>query len=161
MVKDQKLIADYLRKCFLSVDGLWFMKIEEDADFEKALKLDIAVWKVPPKIEARAIQELLGLGTGIDELRKALEFKLSAELFRFDLSQVTRKSFILEVHGCPWVQHIKKAGREHFLERISESICPKEYRIFTDEFGKHIAIEHLRDNCMTDGCCRLFFQEPG
>ena len=35
---DQKLIADYLRKCFVSVDGLWFMKVEEDADFEKALE---------------------------------------------------------------------------------------------------------------------------
>ena len=32
---DQKLVADYLRKCFVSVDGLWFMKVEEDADFEK------------------------------------------------------------------------------------------------------------------------------
>lgn len=135
------------------------MKIEEDADFEKALELDIAVWQVLPKIQARAIQELLELGKGIDALQQALEFKLSAELYRFDLSPVTRQSFILEVHGCPWVQHIKKANRHHFLERISESICPKEYRIFADEFGKHLAIEHLRDRCITDGCCRLFFQE--
>jgi len=159
-VEDQKLFADYLRKCFVSVDGLWFMKIEEDADFEKALELDIAVWKVLPKIQARAIQDLLKLEKGIEALRQALEFKLSAELYRFDLSPVSRDSFILEVHGCPWVHHIKKSNRHHFLERISETICPAEHRTFTDEFGKGIKIEHLRDRCMADGCCRFFFQEP-
>ena len=159
-MNDQKLFADYLRKCFVSVDGLWFMKIEEDADFEKALALDIAVWKVLPKIEARTIQEILNLGQGIEALRQALDFKLSAELYRFDLSPVSRNSFILEVHGCPWVHHIKKANRQHFLERISTTICPTEYRTFTDEFGKHLTIDHLRDRCMSDGCCRFLFQEP-
>jgi hypothetical protein len=159
-VNDQKLFADYLRKCFVSVDGLWFMKVEEDADFEKALALDIAVWKVIPKIEARAIQELLNLGKGIEALRQALDFKLSAELYRFDLTQISLDSFVLEVHGCPWVEQIKKANRQHFLERISDTICPAEYRTFTDEFGKDLKIEHLRDKCLSDGCCRFLFQEP-
>ena len=159
-MENQKLFADYLRKCFVSVDGLWFMKIEEDADFEKALELDIAVWKVLPKIEALTIQELLKLGKGIEALRQALEFKLNAEMYRFDLTQITRDSFVLEVHGCPWVEHIKKANRQHFLERISDTICPAEYRTFTDGFGKGIKIEHLRDRCMADGSCRFFFQEP-
>lgn len=159
-VNDHKLYADYLRKCFVSVDGLWFMKVEEDADFDKALDLDMAVWKVLPKIEARAIRELLGLGAGLEALRQALEFKLGAEQYRFDVSPLARDSFVIEVHGCPWVQHIQKANRHHFLERISDSICPAEYRIFTDEFGTHIHIEHLRDRCTTEGCCRFLFQEP-
>ena len=83
---DQKLVADYLRKCFVSVDGLWFMKVEEDSDFEKALEFDIEVWKVLPKIEARTIQGLINPGEGIEGLQRALEFKLSAELFLFELS---------------------------------------------------------------------------
>ncbi len=158
-MEDHKLYADYLRKCFVSVDGLWFMKVEEGADFEKALELDIAVWKVLPKIEARSIQELLKLGKGIDHLRQALDFKLRAEQYRFEVSPLARDSFVLEVHGCPWVHHIKKANRHHFLERISDTICPTEYRTFADEFGKNIKIEHLRDRCTAEGCCRFLFQE--
>jgi len=156
---DQKLIADYLRKCFVSVDGLWFMKAEEDADFEKALALDIAVWKVLPKIEARTIQGLLKLGNGIEALRRALEFKLSAEDSRFKLSPLSPDGLTLEVHDCSWVAHIRKANREQFLERISESICLVEYRTFANEFGRDITVEHDRGRCRADGCCGFHFHE--
>jgi predicted ArsR family transcriptional regulator len=157
-VYDQKLFSDYLRKCFVSVDGLWFMKIEEDAGFEKALEIDIAVWKVLPKIEARTIQELLSLGRGIEALHAGLDFKLSAERYSHALSPVRQDAFTLEVHDCPWVQHIKKAGRARFLERIAASICPAEYGAFTAEFGKSISIEHQHGDCAKHGKCRFVFQ---
>ena len=155
---DQKLIADYLRKCFVSVDGLWFMKVEEDADFEKALALDIQVWKVLPKIEARTIQELLKLGSGMEALRQALEFKLSAEDSRFKLSPLSPDGLTLEVHDCSWVAHIRKANREKFLERISESICSLEYCTFAGDFGADITVAHDRDRCR-EGCCSFRFHE--
>lgn len=155
---DQKLIADYLRKCFVSVDGLWFMKVEEDADFEKALELDIAVWEVLPKVEARAVQDLLGIGKGIQALQQALHFKLSAENSRFNLSSPGPDGFTLEIKGCSWVAHIRKAGREHFLERISESICPLEFGTFAAEFGSDIEIEHDFICCRSDGSCRFHFK---
>jgi hypothetical protein len=158
-MSEQKLFADYLRKCFVSVDGLWFMKIEEDADFEKALELDIAVWKVLPKIEARTIQELLGLGKGLQALKQALAFKLRAEQYSFEMSALTDQDCTLAVHDCPWVKHIKRANRLHFLERISDSICPMEYRTFTDEFGRGISIDHHRETCTSQGCCRFVFME--
>lgn len=154
---DQKLFSDYLRKCFVSVDGLWFMKIEEDADFKKALEIDIAVWKVLPKIEARTIQELLSLGRGIEALHAGLGFKLAAELYSHALSPVREDVFTLDVHDCPWVKHIKKAGRAHFIERIAASICPAEYGAFTAEFGKSISIEHQHGDCAQHGRCRFVF----
>lgn len=154
---DQKLIADYLRKCFVSVDGLWFMKAEEDDDFEKALELDIAVWEVLPKIEARTIQGLLNIDKGIKALRQALEFKVSAENSRVELSRLGLDGFTLEVRDCFWVAHIKKANREQFLERISESICSLEYRTFASEFGSDIIVEHDHSCCRTKEHCRFQF----
>jgi hypothetical protein len=157
-VYDQKLFADYLRKCFVSVDGLWFMKIEEDGDFEKALKIDTAVWNVLPKIEARTIQELLSLGHGIEALHAALDFKLRAELYSHTVSPVREDAFTLDVHDCPWVKHIKKAGRAHFIDRIAASICPAEYGGFTAEFGESISIDHQHGGCAQHGKCRFVFQ---
>jgi hypothetical protein len=155
---NQRLIADYLRKCFISVDGLWFMKAEEDAAFEKALELDIEVWKVLPKIEARTIKELLGLGNGMQALRQALEFKLSAEDSRFELSPLGQDGFMLEVRDCSWVAHIKQANREQFLERISESICSLEFGSFALEFGSDIIVKHDRSSCCFEGGCRFQFR---
>lgn len=157
---DHKLFADYLRKCFVSVDGLWFMKIEEDADFEKALEIDIEVWKVLPKIEARTIKELLSLGRGIEALHTALDFKLGAELYTATLSPAHEAGFTLNVQECPWVKHIKKANRVHCIEKISASICPAEYGAFTAEFGKDITIDHQRGDCAKHGrCCFSFHHE--
>ena len=157
---EQKFFAEYLRKCFFSVDGLWFLKIEDDADFEKALELDLDVWRVMPKIQARTIRDLLQLGTGLAALRQALAFKHSAEAYRFEASPITQQRFSIDMHACPWVAHIKKAGRMHILERIAQQICPMEHRIFTDEFGTHIEIEHHQERCVADGCCRFVFREP-
>jgi hypothetical protein len=154
---DQKLIADYFRKCFVSVDGLWFMKVEQDADFEKALALDIAVWEVLPKIEARTIQGLLETGSGIEALHRALDFKLAAEQYCFELSPPGSDGFVLSVNDCPWVRHITKAGRRDFLDRISESICGIEYRTFACEFGPDISVEHERAHCTVEGCCQFRF----
>jgi len=156
-MQDQKLIADYLRKCFVSVDGLWFMKVEQGADFEKALELDIEVWKVLPKIEARTIQELLDIGKGMQALRQALEFKLSAEDSRFKLSPLGHNGFTLEVRDCSWVAHIRKANREQFLERISESICSLEFGTFASEFGSNISVEHDCSSCRSEGGCLFYF----
>ena len=156
-VQDSGLFADYLRKCFVSVDGLWFMKVEEDADFEKALEIDIAVWRVLPKIEARTIKELLSLGHGIEALHTALDFKLRAELYTATLSPLGDACFTLDVHDCPWIKHIKKAGRAHFIERIAASICPAEYGGFTAEFGKSISIDHQHGDCAQHGRCRFVF----
>jgi len=154
---DQKLVADYFRKCFVSVDGLWFMTVEEDAGFEKALALDAAVWEVLPKIEARTIRSLLDTGDGIEALRSALEFKLTAEHYGFDLSPAGAGGFTLDVHECPWVRHIRKAGREQFLDRISEAICSLEYGTFAREFVPGVNLEHERTRCAAEGCCRFRF----
>ncbi len=115
------------------------------------------MWVVLPKIEARTIQDLLDIGKGIKALRQALEFKLSAEDSRFELSPLGPDGFTLEVRDCSWVAHIKKANREQFLGRISESICSLEFGKFALEFGSDIIVEHDRGSCCPEGGCRFHF----
>ncbi|MHB1377104.1 MAG: DUF6125 family protein, partial [Candidatus Humimicrobiaceae bacterium] len=46
-------VKEYLQNSYAKVDGLWFLKTEEQFGFEKALESDLEVWKVMPKIQAR------------------------------------------------------------------------------------------------------------
>jgi hypothetical protein len=91
---DPQILSEYFKKCFLAVDGLWFMMLEKTDSFDKALEdkaleVDGRVWKILPKIQARKIKELLKLGTATEEdLISALKFKLDAEDF---VSEVLRK----------------------------------------------------------------------
>ena len=48
-----KVLVEYLRRSYFAVDGLWFMMLEDELSFEKALEMDVKVWGVVPKIQAR------------------------------------------------------------------------------------------------------------
>ena len=69
--------AEYFRRSYTAVDGLWFMKVEEKRGFEEALQLDEAVWKVLPKIQARTIKAMLNLCSGLDGLQEAIAARLA------------------------------------------------------------------------------------
>ena len=69
--------TEYFRRSYTAVDGLWFMKIEETLGFDEALRLDEAVWKVLPKIQARALKEMMHLQSGLPGLWQALSARLS------------------------------------------------------------------------------------
>jgi len=49
-------VSKYLYQSYSKVDGLWFMKVEEQFGFEKALEIDTGVWKILPKIQARYLK---------------------------------------------------------------------------------------------------------
>ena len=63
--------ADYFRRSYTAADGLWFMMVEEKYGFDAALKLDEAVWKVLPKIQARALKSMMKLNSGLEGLQEA------------------------------------------------------------------------------------------
>ena len=75
--------TDYFLRGFTAVDGLWFMKVEEQFGFDKALEIDDAVWKIIPKILARKMKELKKAGNGIDALFECFTERLRMEGFVF------------------------------------------------------------------------------
>lgn len=157
---NHRLIAEYLRKSFFSVDGLWFMKTEEDTSFEKALEIDIAVWRILPKIQARTLKHLLALGDGFDDFKQALGFKLHAEGFNFETVDGHHTDFLIRISLCPWAELIHKSGRGGLVKKISDAICPVEFDVFSKEFGGHIRFERKQKGCEEADCCLLLFSNP-
>ncbi|GAF84732.1 unnamed protein product, partial [marine sediment metagenome] len=54
-------IAEFWHRSYASVDGLWFMRVEERYGFDAALDIDNEVWKVLPKIQARMLKSMAGV----------------------------------------------------------------------------------------------------
>jgi hypothetical protein len=79
------MVAEYnLQPIYKSVDGLWFMKVEEKDGFNAALTVDNEVWKVMPKIQARMIKSFLVLGTWrVMRCSKGCKQSLSLDGFKF------------------------------------------------------------------------------
>ena len=151
-------LKKYFKRSYFAVDGLWFMKIEEEYDFDTALELDRRVWEILPKIQARKVRELLDIkGNGIEELFKALKLKLSAEEYEFQIEKLNHDKGVIEIDSCPWIKLLKKSDRAHLCEKISGVICSTEFRVWASEFGRDIKFDQKRGECLSKGHCKLIF----
>lgn len=152
-------VADYFRRSYTAVDGLWFMKLEETAGFDAALKVDTAVWRVMPKIQARKLKELTGLSRGIEALRECFTAKLTIEAFDFEVKPTSEGAgFEISIAACPWLELLAKSNRTHLAGTIGDAICTTEYGVWAAEFGEGIRFEFGPRLCKGCDRCVLRFR---
>jgi hypothetical protein len=152
-------VAEYFKRSYVGVDGLWFMKTEERYDFDTALGIDAEVWKIVPKIQARCLKEMTGLKAGLQALFECFAAKLTMEGFVFKTAGVQNGHCDFAITGCPWLEKLKKAGREHLASRISGTICPVECEAWATEFGPGIRFEPGDRLCAGASVCKIGFVE--
>ena len=158
LTEEQK--TEYFRRSYTAVDGLWFMKVEERMSFEQALQIDEAVWRVLPKIQARALKAMMDLPAGLAGIEQALSARLALEGFEFDIKR-QEGAVEVAVRACPWHQIMIKSGRGDLSERVSEVICRVENETWAGEVSEKdrekIDFERQSRLCRGDGVCRLRF----
>ena len=155
-------IAEYFKRSYTAVDGLWFMKVEERYGFDTALDIDDTVWEVMPKIQARKLKSLGNLADGLESLHQCITTKFTLDGFEFkaELSDAAR---ILKITltECPWHNIMIKSGREHLSEKVGSRICNTEYQVWAAEFGDSIKFELGDQICQGLKCCTLIFKVTG
>lgn len=149
-------IADFFRRSYTAVDGLWFMKMEERDGFEAALDVDDQVWKVFPKVQARMLRDMTKMDSGLEALRECFTTKLAIEGFRFDVES-TDSSFRVAINRCPWHDAMVKSGREALSGKVGTRICGTEYSVWAAEFGQGIRFERKSEICTGGERCVLEF----
>jgi|DewCreStandDraft_4_1066084.scaffolds.fasta_scaffold12910_2 hypothetical protein len=153
-----RMKTDYFRRSYEAIDGLWFMKLEEDMDFERALEYDRRVWEIVPKIQCRKIKDMLGLDpVGLGGLSEALTAKFAIEGFACSLRNDDQGHLIFEIKSCPWFEKMKASGREHLAARVGQVICQTEYQAWAREFGKDIRAQVTNRLCDGRKTCTLDF----
>lgn len=155
-------IAEYWHRSYRTVDGLWFMKVEEKYGFDVALDIDDQVWRVFPKIQARMMKSMGGLENGISGLLEAVKTKLTLEGFEFKAERVSEGSgFKIVVSECPWHNIMVTADREGLSGRVGTLICNSENSVWASEFGDDIRFElgdQICEGCKT--CVLNFSRAP-
>ncbi|MBN2467555.1 MAG: L-2-amino-thiazoline-4-carboxylic acid hydrolase [Deltaproteobacteria bacterium] len=151
-------IIDYLHRSYTAVDGLWFMKVEDEYGFDRALEIDAEVWKIFPKIQARKLKELTGLENGIDDLYECFTLKLSLDQLQYTAAKdADGNGFTVSITQCPWLDLLRKSQREHLAGKVGSRICTTEYSTWAAEFGPRIHFQLQSQICENADCCRLRF----
>lgn len=156
----EEQMSEYFRRSYTTVDGLWFMMVEQKYSFEEALEIDEAVWKVLPKIQARALRQMKNLERGLDGLQEAIAARLALEGFGFELERI-EGGFCVIISRCPWQELMRRSGRQHISERVSGIICHLENSVWACEFdedgAEKIRFEREERICKGAERCTLRF----
>jgi hypothetical protein len=155
------ILVDYLRRAYHAVDGLWFMKVEEERGFEEALEIDRRVWEVLAKIQARQARKLLAVaGNAPEDLAECFTLKLTADGHRFSVT-VSAEAVTFAVQECPWQELLKKSDRQELAARIAQIICPTEGRVWCEEFAGACEFSMPRMACQGAEGCEMRFGWKG
>ena len=157
---DDATLVHFLRRSYFTVDGLWFVKVEEKSSFEEALALDEAVWTVMPKIQARKARQLLGIeGKSLKDLVRCFALKFAAEHYDYEVNWPTEHEVEITIGRCPWYEILTHSGREAIAKNIADTICTNEYAGWTKEFSEEIGFTLEKRICSGDGKCLIRFKE--
>lgn len=153
-------IAEFLRRSYFVVDGLWFVKTEEKYGFDEAMALDEAVWEVMSKVQARKAREVMGItGSSLADLVRCFQLKFAAEGYDFELESGDDEAR-LTVTLCPWYEILKSSKRTAIAETIADRICAREFAGWAREFGG-LELEFQGRLCVeSERCsnCRIIFR---
>ena len=170
---NSRQIKEYIQNSYAKVDGLWFLKIEEQFGFEKALEIDLEVWKIMPKIQARylkSVPEIKEIADSFNMFFECLKIKMKLDNFKVKAARSKQKKstehksafkknniITVTINNCPWHNLMIKSGRENLSEKIGRVICRNEYSIFASEFDKNIKFELGKRICKGSVCCKFVF----
>lgn len=155
MPPTDRMLVEYLRRAYHAVDGLWFVKVEEEHGFEEALELDRRVWEVLAKVQARKARELTqSSGCAAGALARCFGLKLTADGHDFEV-ETSPAAVTFRIAGCPWLALLRKSGRTDLAQRVAEAICLTEGRVWCAEFGGEWEFEMPRMACAGAAACEM------
>lgn len=103
MEKEQLLgIIEDFAKNWLAHDGLWFQAVEKHYDMKTAIQLDKEAWEKFTVIEAKRIMKRHNIeeNSGLEGLKKALNYRLYAVLNKQTINNETEDSFDFYMTEC-------------------------------------------------------------
>ncbi len=153
--------AEYFQRSFVAVDGLWFVKTEEDGGFERTLEIDRRVWEVVPKIQARMMKKWLGAKEDAEGLAGCLSARYELEGYDARVEQTKEGGVAVCIRSCPWLEKMKKAGRGHLAPAVARVICPTEHGAWAAEFGMSRTAVMQQSMCEGAGSCAFLLAGVG
>jgi hypothetical protein len=116
-----ELIMMYSRN-WLTVDGLWFRGVEDKYGLDAAMEIDVMMWQIGSKIEAKRVKELLKLGSGLENVIKAINFLSWSFSFGYEY-ELSENRALWTCKHCPPQDYRAKKGLAEFPCKPTFAAC--------------------------------------
>ncbi|KIX15372.1 DUF6125 family protein [Dethiosulfatarculus sandiegensis] len=125
---------------WLANDGVWFQAVENAHDMDTAKRCNDSCWTRYSPYEAERIKRLLGLpdNSGLEGLKKALNFRTYAQLNKQSFHEETENSFVFQMNECRVQVARQRKGLTDYPCRSAGKV---EYRFFAQTIDSRIETE--------------------
>lgn len=132
-----KKLKETIAVNWLANDGIWFQAVEFSRDMDQAKKCNDACWSHFSPFEAWSIMHFLNLSenSGLEGLKKALQYRLYAAINKQSISDETDNSFVFKMNDCR-VQSARK--RKGLKDYPCKSAGIVEYTTFAETIDPRI-----------------------
>lgn len=129
-----------MAKNWLVNDGVWFQTIEFSEGMNEAKRCNDSCWAKFSPFEAASIKELLGLGEqpGLDGLKRALGFRVYANINKQSIREETGQSFVFCMDDCRVQSARKRKGLDDYPCKSAGLV---EYSYFARAVDSRISTE--------------------
>ncbi len=119
----------------LAVDGLWFLAAEKAHGYDKALDMDIEVWKNYASVSTKRIRKFFNISSnGLAAVKDIISHDFLWLSIETEYLEDTPERLVFQVRNCPALEAMERIGRElltcepvegAYLTRLAEVIDPK------------------------------------
>jgi hypothetical protein len=149
----------YFEKNFFTLDGLWMIETENEVGWEKALKIDLIVWKRLLKIAIRRIKRYLNIeSNNLNDLMEILTFRWSVEGWNYEIIKSSKNESIIQIKECPYVAIMERNPERHEkIPLICSNMCIPFYKAVVRDFNPQINIKRTKHIGLGDELCNFIF----
>jgi hypothetical protein len=139
---DEKLseLRNGLAVNWLANDGVWFQAVENKYGMNDAKRCNDSCWAQFSPFEAWSVKKLLNLenSSGLEGLKKALQFRLYAAINKQSFSEEKENSFVFQMNDCRVQSARKKKGLTDYPCKSAGLV---EYSTFAEAIDSQIKTE--------------------
>lgn len=150
----------YFENNFFAVDGVWMLETEKEIGWDRALKIDIAVWTRLMKIFIRRIKEYLKIETNsLDDLIEIITFRWSIEGWDYRVIKKNESDVVVNIIKCPYKSIMERIpNRREKIPLICKNMCEPFYKAAFKDFNPNIILERTKFMGLGDHICDFHFK---
>lgn len=155
--KEDKLF--FFERNWFTLDGLWFLEIENEKDWITALKIDKMVWIRLLKTVFRRLKRYLAIETNTPyDIIKMLTFRWSIEGWGYKLLENKPNEIHIGITTCPYKEMMdRNPERRDMIKIICEKMCHPFYKEVIEDTNNNITFNVIKSQGLGDDLCDFTF----
>ena len=146
----QEDIIRWLREAYFAVDGVWFLTLEERLGLERAVEIDVEVWRGVAEVLAKRVKRRYGVDGSLASIVESTKVFFEVEGWGVELRP---EEGLVAVERCPWYDYLNRVGRGWVIDKV----CPRVCEAMFSSWARAMSLEATATIDFSPPRCRVHF----